>query len=46
MGRTHNRVRSKAIGEVNGYRVYAQYGYHRSGMEGSTISFKVTPVLE
>ena len=46
MGETHNRVRSKAIGEVNSYRVYAQYGYHRSGIEGSIISFKVAPVLE
>ena len=36
----HNRVRSKAIGGVNGYCVYIQYGYYRSGIEGSTVSFK------
>ena len=46
MGGTHNRVRSKAIREVNNYCAYAQYGYHRSGIEGSTVSFKVAPVLE
>ena len=46
MGRTHNRVRSKAMGGVNSYRVYAQYGYYRSGIEGSTVSFKVALVLE
>ena len=40
MGGTHNRVRSKAIGEVNGYYAYTQYGYYRSGIEGSTVSFK------
>jgi len=40
MGGMHNRVRSKAMERVNGYRVYAQNGYHRSGIEGSTVSFK------
>ena len=25
---------------MNGYCVYAQYGYHRSGIEGSAASFK------
>jgi len=40
MGGMHNKVRSKAMGEVNGYRVYAQYGYHRSGIKGSVVSFK------
>ena len=42
----YNKVRGKAIGGVNSYRVYAQYGYYRSGMEGNTVSFKVAPVLE
>ena len=42
----YNRVKSKAIGGVNSYCVYAQYGYHRSSMEGNTVSFKVTPVLK
>ena len=46
MGGTRNRVRSKAMGGVNGCCVYAQYGYHRSGIEGSTVSFKVTLVLK
>ena len=46
MGRTHNRVRSKAIGGVNSYYIYAQYGYHRSGIEGSIVSFKVALVLK
>ena len=46
MGGTHNRVRGKAMGGVNGYCVYVQYGYYRSGIEGSTVSFKVAPVLE
>ena len=40
MGGTHNRVKSKVIGEVNGYRVYVQYRYYRSGIKGSTVSFK------
>ena len=42
----HNRVRGKAIGGVNSYCVYAQYEYYRSNIEGSTVSFKVAPVLE
>ena len=46
MGGTHNRVKSKAIGGVNSYYIYAQYGYYRSGIEGSTVSFKVALVLE
>ena len=46
MGGTHNRVRSKAIGGVNGYYIYTQYGYYRSSIEGSTVSFKVTSVLK
>ena len=46
MGRIYNKIRSKAMGGVNGYCVYVQYGYHRSGIEGSIVSFKVTPVLE
>ena len=46
MGKTHNRVKSKAMGGVNNYYIYIQYGYYRSGIEGSTVSFKVAPVLE
>jgi len=46
MGGTHNRVRSKAMGGVNGYHIYAQYRYHRSGIEGSAASFKVALVLK
>ena len=34
------------MGGVNGYCAYAQYRYYRSGIEGSTVSFKVTPVLK
>ena len=46
MGGTYNKVRSKAMGGVNGYRAHTQYGYHRSGMEESTVFFKVALVLE
>ena len=46
MGGTHNRIKSKVIGGVNSYHIYTQYGYHRSGIEGSTVSFKITLVLE
>ena len=46
MGGTHNRVRGKAMGGVNGYYIYTQYRYYRSGIEGSTVSFKVALVLE
>ena len=46
MGGMHNRVRGKAMGGVNGYYVYALYRYHRSGIEGSTVSFKVALVLK
>ena len=46
MGGTRNRVRGKVIGGVNSYHIYAQYRYHRSSIEGSTVSFKVALVLE
>ena len=46
MGGIHNRVKSKAMGGVNNYHAYAQYRYYRSGIEGSTVSFKVTLVLK
>ena len=46
MGGTHNRVRSKVMGGVNGYCAYIQYRYYRSSMEGSIVSFKVALVLE
>ena len=46
MGGIYNRVKGKAMGGVNSYYIYAQYRYHRSGMEGSTVSFKVALVLE
>ena len=28
------------MGGVNSYYVYTQYGYYRSGIEGSAVSFK------
>ncbi len=34
------------MGGVNDYCVYTQYGYYRSGIEGSIVSFKVALVLE
>ena len=34
------------MGGVNGYHVHTQYGYYRSGIEGSTVSFKVAPMLK
>ena len=46
MGGIYNKIRSKVMGGVNGYHVYTQYGYYRSGMEGSIVSFKVTLVLK
>ncbi len=47
MGRTYNRVRSKAVRErINGYHIYIQYEYYKSGIEGNIAFFKVTLVLE